>query len=71
MSEKTKKWLKAASIRATKTMAQIALSMLTVGQAVFEINWLNVASVSITAGIMSLLTSLAGIPEVGKGGKIK
>lgn len=60
----TKKWLKAASIRAVKTMAQTALSMLTVGQAVMEVNWVNVVSVAITAGIISVLTSIGGIPEV-------
>ena len=59
-----KKWIKAAGIRAIKTMAQTAVSMLTVGQAFVEINWLNVISVSITAGIISVLTSIAGLPEV-------
>lgn len=60
----TKKWLKAAAIRAVKTMAQTAMSMLTVGQAVMEVNWVNVLSVTATAGIISMLTSIAGIPEV-------
>lgn len=64
MSNKTKKWLKAAGVRATKTMAQIAVSMLTVGQAVIDVNWVNVISVSITAGVISVLTSVAGLPEV-------
>lgn len=59
-----KKWIKAAGIRSIKTMAQTAVSMLTVGQAFVEINWLNVISVSITAGIISVLTSIAGLPEV-------
>lgn len=59
-----KKWIKAAGIRAIKTMAQTGVSMLTVGQAFVEINWLNVISVSITAGIISVLTSIAGLPEV-------
>ena len=59
-----KKWIKAAGVRAIKTMAQTAVSMLTVGQAFVEINWLNVISVSITAGIISVLTSIAGLPEV-------
>ena len=58
------KWLKAAGIRAIKTMAQTAVSMITVGQAVMDVNWLNVLSVSIVAGILSLLTSIAGLPEV-------
>lgn len=58
------KWVKAAIIRAVKTMAQTAISMITVGQAVLDVNWLNVLSVSAVAGILSLLTSVAGLPEV-------
>ena len=60
----SKKWLKAAGIRAVKTMAQTAVSMLTVGQAVLDVNWLNVLSVSAVAGVISMLTSVAGLPEV-------
>lgn len=60
----TKKWFKAAGIRAIKTVAQTAVSMLTIGQAVLDVNWLNVISVSLTAGIISMLTSIAGLPEV-------
>ena len=63
-SVNTKQWFKAASIRALKTMAQTAVSMITVGQAVMEVSWLNVLSVSATAGIISILTSIGGIPEV-------
>ena len=59
-----KKWLKAAGIRAVKTMAQTAVSMLTVGQAVLDVNWVNVLSVSAVAGVISMLTSVAGLPEV-------
>jgi hypothetical protein len=59
-----KKWIKAAGIRAIKTVAQTAASMLTVGQAFIEVNWVNVLSVSVTAGIISMLTSIAGLPEV-------
>ena len=59
-----KKWLKAAGIRAVKTMAQTAVSMLTVGQAVLDVNWVNVVSVSVVAGVISMLTSIAGLPEV-------
>ena len=58
------KWIKAAGIRAIKTVAQTAVGMITVGAAVSEINWIYVASVSAVAGVASLLTSLAGIPEV-------
>ncbi len=63
----TKKWWRAAGIRALKTVCQTAVSMLTVGQAFIEINWLNVLSVSGVAGIISLLTSVAGLPEVEGG----
>ena len=59
-----KKWVKAAGIRAVKTMAQTAVSMLTVGQAVLDVNWVNVLSVSAVAGVISMLTSIAGLPEV-------
>ena len=66
MSEYWKAWLKAAGIRALKTVAQTAVGMITVGAAMSEINWVYVGSVSLTAGILSLLTSIAGIPEVEK-----
>lgn len=66
VSVNTKKWIKAAGVRAVKTMAQTALSMLTVGQAVMDVNWVNVLSVTATAGIISVLTSIGGIPEVGE-----
>lgn len=60
----TKQWLKAAVIRAVKTFAQTAVSMMTVGQAFIDVNWANVLSVSITAAIISILTSVAtGLPE--------
>ena len=58
------KWIKAAGVRAIKTVAQTAVGMITVGAALSEINWTYVASVSVVAGVASLLTSLAGIPEV-------
>ena len=60
----SKKWLKAAGVRSDKTMAQTAVSMLTVGQAVLDVNWVNVLSVSAVAGVISMLTSVAGLPEV-------
>ena len=60
----TSQWFKAAGIRAIKTMAQTALGMFTVGLAVEEVAWMNVASVSLVAGIYSLITSIAGLPEV-------
>ena len=61
------KWWKAAGIRAVKTICQTALSMLTIRQAVLDVDWLNVLSVSAVAGIISLITSIAGLPEVDDG----
>lgn len=66
MSEYWKRWIKAAAIRAIKTIAQTAVGMITVGAAMSEINWLYVGSVALAAGILSLLTSVAGLPEVEK-----
>lgn len=60
----SKKWWKAALIRAVKTIAQSAVSMVAVGAAVSEVDWLRVLSVSAVAGFLSVLTSLAGLPEV-------
>lgn len=60
----SKKWWKAAGIRALKTVAQTAVSMITVGATLTEVDWITVGSVSLVAGILSLLTSLAGLPEV-------
>ncbi len=64
MDDKFIRWVKAAGIRAGKTAAQVALSMLTVGQAVMDVNWVNVLSVSAVAAVISILTSVAGLPEV-------
>jgi hypothetical protein len=61
-----KEWLKAALIRAIKTFAQTAVSMIAVGAAFSEIDWIRVASVSGVAFVLSMLTSLAGLPEVEK-----
>ena len=67
VSVDTKKWLKASITRSIKTMSQTAISMLTVGQAAMEVNWLNVLSVSFVAGVISILTSITGLPEVKDG----
>lgn len=60
----SKAWWKAAGIRALKTVAQTAVSMITIGQAVIDVNWVNVISISAVAGVVSMLTSIAGLPEV-------
>lgn len=59
-----KKWLKCASIRAIKTVAQTMVAMIPVGISINEVSWLTVIGTSLLAGILSLLTSIAGIPEV-------
>ena len=64
MKEHFSEWMKAAMIRAVKTMAQTAVGMITVGAALDEVKWIYVLSVSATAGILSILTSIAGLPEV-------
>ena len=61
-----KEWLKAALIRAVKTFAQTAVASISVGAAVSEVDWLRVLSVSGVACVLSMLTSLAGLPEVEK-----
>lgn len=64
MSDKTKKWIKAAGIRAVKTMAQTAVSLITVGNLITELDWVSIIGISATAGVVSMLTSIAGLPEV-------
>lgn len=59
-----KKWLKAAGIRALKTVAQTAVATIGTSVVLSEVNWAMVASASVLAGILSLLTSLAGLPEL-------
>lgn len=61
---KTKQWLKAAAVRAVKTMAQSAIAMIGTSVVLSDIDWKLVLSASIVAGILSILTSLAGLPEV-------
>lgn len=63
-SVNTRNWFKAAGIRAVKTIAQTAIGMIVVGNPVKEIDWMNVWSVSAVAGVVSILTSITGIPEV-------
>jgi hypothetical protein len=59
-------WLKAAGVRAVKTCAQTALSLISVGAVMSEIDWGMIASASLVAGIYSLLTSVAGLPELNE-----
>ena len=66
VSVDTKQWFKAAAVRAVKTVAQTALSLITVGAVMSEVDWAMVASASAVAGITSVLTSVAGIPEVSE-----
>lgn len=66
MSDKTKRWIKAAGIRAAKTMAQTAVAMLPVAATITAVDWQTVAGTAALAGVVSILTSLAGLPELDK-----
>lgn len=61
---KTKEWIKAAGIRAVKTMAQAAIAMIGTSVVMSDVDWKMVVSATILSGILSILTSLAGLPEV-------
>lgn len=64
MKRTTKVWFKAAGIRAIKTLAQTAAALIGVGATLGSVDWITVVSASVTAAILSLLTSVAGLPEV-------
>ena len=64
MSDKTKKWLKAAGSRAIKTVAQTAVATIGTASVLGGVDWVMVASASALAGVLSILTSVAGLPEV-------
>jgi len=63
----TVKWFKAAGVRAIKTVAQTAIATIGASATMGEVNWIVVGSTSLLAGIVSILTSIAGIPEVKEG----
>ena len=63
---KSKEWWKAAGIRAIKTIAQTAIATIGTSVAIKDVDWIMVASASVVAGLLSILTSIAGIPEVTK-----
>lgn len=64
MSDKTKKWWRAAGVRAVKTVAQTAVATIGTSAVMGDVNWVMVGSASLLAGILSILTSIAGLPEV-------
>lgn len=59
-----KRWIAAAGIRALKTVAQTAVATIGTSAVISEVNWVMVASASVLAGVLSLLTSVAGLPEL-------
>ena len=71
MKNNIKEWLKCAGIRAIKTVAQTAVATIGVSAVMSDVNWLAVGSASLLAGILSLLTSVSGLPEVNDGQVVK
>ena len=67
MNEKTKKWLKAAGVRAVKTVAQTAIATIGASAVLSAVDWRVTVSAAVLAGLLSLLTSVAGLPEVENG----
>ena len=66
ISSKTKQWCRAAAVRAVKTMAQAAVAMIPAAVSITEVDWLAVVGTAALAGVASVLTSLAGLPETKK-----
>lgn len=67
MTRDWKRWLRAAGVRAVKTVAQTAVATIGVSALMQEVDWLMVGSAALLSGILSLLTSVAGLPEVETG----
>lgn len=66
-----KTWLKAALVRAVKTMCQSALALIPVAITIVDVDWVTVAGTSALAGVVSLITSVAGLPEVDENANLK
>lgn len=66
MTIKSKQWLRAAGIRAVKTVAQTAVAMIPAAVTIGAVDWLTVVGTAALAGVVSILTSIAGLPEVNE-----
>ena len=64
MNDKMKNWIKAAAVRAVKTLAQTAVATIGTAAVMGDVNWIMVASAAGLAGVLSILTSVAGLPEI-------
>lgn len=64
MSTKTKKWIKAALVRCIRTVAQTSVATIGTATVLSDVNWVMIVSASLLAGVLSILTSIAGLPEV-------
>jgi hypothetical protein len=64
MDDKTKSWIKSAGVRAIKTLCQTAIATIGTAAVLDDVNWIAVLSASLLAGLLSVLTSVAGLPEV-------
>nr|DAH68530.1 MAG TPA: holin [Caudoviricetes sp.] len=67
MGKFTKNWLKAAAVRAIKTVAQATIASIGTTAAMGDVNWVMVGSTAALAGVLSVLTSVAGLPEITEG----